>query len=79
MVLLTLVGGGIGHILLYMPTWALATRIHKPLDWWEKHMPVRLRKICSALWIYSLAATVISWLILMELGIFGYFPGQNSP
>ena len=35
MVLLTLIGGGIGHILLYLPTWAMATRIHKPLNWWE--------------------------------------------
>lgn len=79
MVLLTLVGGGIGHILLYLPTWALATRIHKPLIWWKKYMPVRLRKICSVLWTYSLVATIISWLMLMELGIFGYFPGQTDP
>ena len=79
LILLTLVGGGIGHILLYLPTWALATRIHKPLDWWEKTLPVRLRKLCSAIWRYSLAATTMSWLILMELGIFGYFPGQDDP
>ena len=79
LILLTLVGGGIGHILLYLPTWALATRIHKPLDWWEKTLPVRFRKNCSTLWKYSLAATSISWLILMELGIFGYFPGQSDP
>jgi len=79
MILLTLIGGGIGHILLYLPTWALATRIHKSLDWWERNMPARLRKLCSALWKYSLGATTISWLILMELGIFGYFPGQTDP
>lgn len=79
MILLTLVGGGIGHILLYLPTWALATRMHKSLDWWERNMPARLRKLCSALWKYSLGATIISWLILMELGIFGYFPGQTDP
>lgn len=79
MILLTLVGGGIGHILLYLPTWALATRMHKSLDWWERNMPARLRKLCAALWKYSLGATTISWLILMELGIFGYFPGQTDP
>lgn len=79
MILLTLVGGGIGHILLYIPTWALATRTHKSLKWWEKGMPVPLRNICSALWKYSLVATTISWLILMELGIFGYFSGQTDP
>jgi len=79
MILLTLVGGGIGHILLYLPTWAFATRINKSLNWWGKNMSARLRKTCSALWKYCLAATTISWLILMELGIFGYFPGQTDP
>lgn len=79
MILLTLVGGGIGQILLYLPTWAFATRIHKNLDWWEKTMPVRLRRICASFWKYSLTITTVSWLILMELGIFGYFPGQTDP
>ena len=79
LILVTLVGGGIGHILLYLPTWALATRINKSLDWWKNMMPVRLRSILSSLWKYSLLATSISWLILMELGIFGYFPGQTDP
>lgn len=79
LILLTLVGGGIGHIILYLPTWALATRINKSLDWWEKLLSARWSKILSALWKYSLVATTISWLILMELGIFGYFPGQTDP
>ena len=79
LIFLTLVGGGIGHIVLYIPTWALATRLNKSLDWWEKILSTRLRKIFSALWIYSLVTTTISWLILMELGIFGYFPGQTDP
>ncbi len=79
LVLLTLVGGGIGYIVLFLPTWAFATRINKPLFWWEKALPVRLRKTISALWIYSLPATLISWLIVMELGIFGFLPGQNNP
>ncbi|MGW8315399.1 MAG: hypothetical protein ACWGNV_07350 [Bacteroidales bacterium] len=79
MILLTLVGGGIGHILLYLPAWALATRINKSLDWWERILPVSVRKVCSASWIYTLSATTASWLILMELGIFGYIPGQSDP
>jgi hypothetical protein len=33
----------------------------------------------SALWIYGLVATSVSWLIVMELGVFGYFPGQTDP
>ncbi len=33
----------------------------------------------SKFWIYSLIAASISWIILMALGIFGYFPGQDDP
>lgn len=78
-ILLTFVGGGIGFIILYLPTWAFATRINKSLDWWRKLLPGGLRKILSSLWIYSMTAAVICWLIVMELGIFGYFPGQSNP
>ncbi len=79
LILLTLVGGGIGYILVFVPTWAFATWINKPLNWWKKMFPVGLRKILAMLWIYSLVATAISWLILMEMGIFGYFPGIKDP
>jgi hypothetical protein len=79
MVFLTLVGGGIGHILLYLPTWAFATRINKSLDWWKRVLSFQLRRRLASIWIYLLTMTVILWLIVMELGIFGYFPGQNHP
>jgi hypothetical protein len=79
LLLLTLVGGGIGHIVLFLPTWAYATRINKSLDWWKKRIPEQNRKKLSKLWIYGLLATSISWLILLELGIFGYLPGQTNP
>jgi hypothetical protein len=79
LVLLTLIGGGIGYIIIFLPTWAYATRINKSLGWWKKILSVRLRKVLSKLWIYSLTVTSIAWLIVMELGIFGYFPGQTNP
>lgn len=79
LILLTLVGGGIGYILLFLPTWAFSTRINKSLDWWKKNIPASWRKNLAALWPYGLVATCISWLTLMELGIFGFFPGQNNP
>lgn len=78
-ILLTLVGGGIGFIILYWPTWAFATRINKSLEWWRNLIPESLRKILSSIWIYCLTTAVICWLIVMELGIFGYFPGQSNP
>jgi membrane protein YdbS with pleckstrin-like domain len=79
LILLTFVGGGIGHIILFLPTWAYATRINKSLDWWRKILPERLKKALSKLWLYGLTATSLSWLITLELGIFGYFPGQTNP
>lgn len=79
LILLTLVGGGIGHIILFIPTWAFATQINKPLDWWRRKLSFQLRKKLAAMWIYFLISTLISWLLVMELGIFGYFPGQNNP
>lgn len=79
LILLTLVGGGIGHVILYIPTWAFASRINKSLDWWKRILSFQLRKKLAAIWFYFLIATLISWLIVMELGIFGYFPGQDNP
>jgi ABC-type dipeptide/oligopeptide/nickel transport system permease component len=48
------------------------------LDWWERKLPFKLRKKLSAMWIYFLMVTLVSWLIVMELGIFGYFPGVSN-
>ncbi len=79
LVLLALVGGGIGFIIFFIPTWAFATRINKSLAWWKKLLPAQLRKTLSKLWILGLFATSVSWLIVMELGIFGYLPGQTDP
>lgn len=79
LIILTLVGGGIGYILLFLPTWAFYTRINKPLNWWKKVLPVSLRKVLSSVWINLLVVTAVAWLTLMEMGIFGYFPGQDDP
>jgi hypothetical protein len=79
LILLTLVGGGIGHIILFLPTWAFVTRINKPLDWWDRKLSFQLRKKLASVWIYFLLATLVSWIIVMELGIFGYFPGKDDP
>lgn len=79
LILLTAFGGGIGHILLSILTWAYATRINKSLKWWERMLPEKLRKSLSKIWLFALLFTSASWLIVMELGIFGYFPGQKNP
>jgi hypothetical protein len=79
LIALTLVGGGIGHIALFIPAWAYATRINKPLHWWGKVLSEKIRKPLKKLWLPFLLLTCLSWLIVMELGIFGLFPGLTSP
>jgi hypothetical protein len=79
LILLTLVGGGIGHVALFLPTWAYATRINKPLNWWSKIMPIKVRQALVKMWAPMLITTSLSWFIVMELGIFGFFPGQTNP
>ncbi len=79
MALLTAVGGGIGHIVLVIPVWAYATRICTPLRWWKRVLSPRATAIAARLWWPLLLLTVFSWIIVMELGIFGYLPGQTDP
>lgn len=76
---LTAVGGGIGHIVLFLPTWGYATRINKPLAWWRKTLPTGARMVLIPLWKPVLVLTSLSWVVVMELGILGYFPGQTDP
>jgi hypothetical protein len=79
MLALTLVGGGIGHVALFLPTWGYATRINKPLLWWRKVLSTDVRNVLATLWKPMLVLTALSWVTVMELGIFGYFPGQTDP
>jgi len=52
---LFLVGGGIAAQIMFVPvTWAVATRINKPLTWWRKVLPEGIRgilaKVCRSSW-----------------------------
>lgn len=78
-VLLTLFGGGIGHLVVSLPACIYATQIHKPLGWFEKNIPKNIRKYLSNLWLFFLITTCFAWLVVMQLGIFGYVPGLNDP
>lgn len=79
MVLMTLTGGGIGHIVFYVPVWLYARRIRKPLPARIGARSQKTNRILSSLWPWMLGLTVICWLIVMELGIFGYVPGIKNP
>jgi len=59
------VGGGIAMILSFLLTWIVATRINKPLSWWRKIFPEKLRKIFATLWL----SILILGFLLFSIGI----------
>lgn len=78
-VLSFLVGGGIGQIAFFIPAWAFATRMNKPLNWWQKVLPRSIWPFLSRLWIVTLVLALITMSIGLEMAIFGYFPGITEP
>ena len=71
-----LVGGGIGQAFFFIPAWAFATRMGKPLNWWKRALPRHSWPCLSNLWKFMLALAVVLMLIGLEMAIFGYFPGD---
>jgi len=78
-ILLFLVGGGIGQIVFFTLTWAVSTRINKPLTWWRKVLPESVRKVLSKLWSWSLIAGSLLIVMTLEIAITGFVPGVNDP
>lgn len=76
---LFLVGGGIGQIAFFLPAWAFATRMDKPLTWWRRVLPESIRPFLSVLWPITLLLSTVFILIGIEIAIFGYFPGVVNP
>jgi hypothetical protein len=74
-----LVGGGIGQLAFFLPAWAFATRMDKPLTCWPKVLPRRAWPFLSKSWIVTLLLATIIMLIGLEMAIFGYFPGLADP
>lgn len=77
LILLTLVGGGLAHILLFLTAWIHTTRINKPLNWWKKILMGK--RTLAKIWLPLLVTTIFFWLIIMEMGIFGFLPGISNP
>jgi hypothetical protein len=74
-----LVGGGIGQVAFFIPAWAFATRMGKPLTWWRKVLPRSTWPFLSRLWVITLVLATIVMLIGLEMAIFGFFPGITEP
>jgi hypothetical protein len=74
-----LVGGGIGQVFFFIPAWAFATRMGKPLTWWRKVLPRSTWPFLSRLWVVTLVLMILTMLVVLEIGFFGYFPGIADP
>ncbi len=78
-ILLTLVGGGIGHIFFFLPAWAYSTRINKPLRGWRKILSGSFGRIISTGWAYSVTFASLCFIIGLEISVFGFVPGVSEP
>lgn len=75
---LFLTGGGIGHLIFFLPAWGFITLINKPLTWWKKILPTGLRQVMAKTWPYSVTAMTILILFALEIAIAGYVPGMTD-
>ena len=72
-----LVGGGIGQVAFFIPAWAFATRMGKPLSWWRSVLPRKAWPQLSRLWPALLGLATLVFLVGLEIAIFGIFPAST--
>ena len=77
--LLLLVGGGIAQVLFFPLIWAISTRINRPLTWWRKILPIRIREPLGKLWSWALIIGSSLIVFVLEIAIFGFVPSVNDP
>jgi len=75
---LFLVGGGIGQVVFFIPAAAIATRIHKPLTWWQNVLPPGVRKGLASAWRWVLMVASLLILTALVIAIFGNIPGVSD-
>ena len=68
---LFLVGGGFAPILLSILAFIAALQIHKPLKFWRDVSPAALRNLFAWLWPWTLIISVVSFVVAVEIAIFG--------
>jgi len=78
-VLLLLVGGGIAQIIFFPFLWLVSTRINKPLTWWRKVLPAKIRKTLGKLWLWCLVISSTLLIFALEIAITGFVPWVNDP
>ena len=70
-VLLFLVGGGFAPIFLTILAFIAATRINRPLRFWGSRAPMTVRNLIAKLWPWTLLVSVVSFVVAVEIAIFG--------
>lgn len=75
---LLLVGGGIAQILFFPFIWLVSTRIHHPLPWWRKILPIQSRKSLAMLWPWSLAISGGLLVFALIIATTGFVPGVSD-
>ena len=79
-IVMLLLGGGFGPPLLGIILAVTASRIHGPLAWWRRHLSVGLQGTLGRIWLPSLVAGLVFWLLLCPgVPILGYFFGVDNP
>ncbi|MFX0121609.1 MAG: hypothetical protein ACFFB2_06365 [Promethearchaeota archaeon] len=71
-IILWLVGGGYGPIFFSIFATITATKINKPLTWWDTHLSVRVRGFFAKFWPWSVPVLLITFWTGVEIAIFGY-------
>ena len=71
-IILFLVGGGFAPIIMAVLASLAATRINKPLTWWRTVVPDGVRSVLARIWLWSLVAFVVLFLICVEIAVFGW-------
>ena len=66
-------------MVFFVPAWAFATRIDKPLTWWKRVLARAWWPFLSRLSVILLVLSTISILVGLEIAIFGYVPWTAVP
>ena len=78
-ILLTLVGGGVGHVVFFLAAWGYATRMRRPLTWWGRVLGPTVRQRLERAWIPALAGSCGLFLLGLEMSVFGLGLGGTDP
>jgi len=70
-ILSLLFGGGVAYFNIALLNSLVATRINKPLDWWKKHIPERIRKTLAKKWKVLLFLFGALFIVTLGIAILG--------